>query len=151
MKTMLCVSVLGATLIGSVGAMAATAYTDDNVTINAGPGSAYPVISHLPTDTRVWVNGCRQALDWCDVSHGRLHGWVSADRLMVPRDGENAQRAVAQGDLPVVRFDLQQYWHENYKNRDFYRDLAEWEVRSQEFAANTKSDRIGIAEVTDGR
>ena len=60
-------------------AHAATAVTTGNVNLRAGPSTSYPVITTLPGNTAVEVEGCAQG--WCKVDDAGTEGWMSEDFL----------------------------------------------------------------------
>ena len=123
MRTMLLGAVLGAALLSPIAANALTAYVDETLTIHAGPGTNFPTLDALSPQTRLWIHGCRAEHDWCDVSRGRLRGWVPADQLALPG------RDVA--EVPVAGFDIRAYWGENYRREAFYAELLRWEAGRQ--------------------
>ena len=125
MRTMLLGAVLGAALLSPMAAYALTAYAGETLTVHAGPGANFPSLVQLGTDTRLWVHGCRQGLDWCDVSHGRMRGWVRGDRLAIRSD----KGAIA--EIPVASFEIRAYWEENYRREPFYGDIGRWEAGRQ--------------------
>ncbi|MCC5989849.1 MAG: DUF1236 domain-containing protein [Pararhodobacter sp.] len=59
---------------------AVTAATDLN--LRAGPGVSYEVLSVIPAAQAVTVDGCLEASNWCQVSHGEVSGWASGDYLI---------------------------------------------------------------------
>ena len=62
-----------------VAANAATAVTTSNVNLREGPSTDYPVITTLPGNTAVEVEGC--ARGWCKVDYAGAAGWMSEDYL----------------------------------------------------------------------
>ena len=123
MRTMLLGAVLGAALLSPMAASALTAFADETLTVQAGPGVNFSSLEQLSPQTRIWIHGCRQEHDWCDVSRGRLRGWVRAERLAVPGGG-----AI---DVPVAGFDIRAYWDANYRREPFYAELPRWEAGRQ--------------------
>jgi uncharacterized protein YraI len=60
-------------------ASAATAVTTSNVNLREGPSTDYPVITTLPGNTAVEIEGCAQG--WCKVDYAGAAGWMSEDYL----------------------------------------------------------------------
>ena len=60
-------------------ALAAPATTTANVNMRQGPGTQYAVISTLPAQAGVDVEGCENG--WCKVSYSGGSGWVSEPYL----------------------------------------------------------------------
>jgi SH3 domain-containing protein len=60
-------------------ANAATAVTTSNVNLRQGPSTDYPVITTLPGNTAVEIEGCAQG--WCKVDYAGAAGWMSEDFL----------------------------------------------------------------------
>src|ERR1700743_2971516 len=58
---------------------AATAVTVSNVNLREGPSTDYPVITTLPANTAVEIEGCAQG--WCKVDYAGAAGWMSEDFL----------------------------------------------------------------------
>jgi uncharacterized protein YraI len=133
MKAKYLASVLAAAFMLPAAAHAQTAYTADSLTMRAGPGRDYPRIERLSRNSRVFIHGCVDRFDWCDVSRGRLRGWVDGDALMIPYEGRRL-RVLEYGprlDVPVISFRFDNYWNDNYRRHSFYRDRDRWrEYRS---------------------
>ncbi len=125
MRRLLLGTVLGAALLSPIAASAFTAYADETLSVHAGPGANFPALEELDTSTRVWLHGCSQTLEWCDVSHGRMRGWVRGEHLAVPRE------KLASGEIPVAKFDIRSYWNDNYRDEKFYGDMARWADQRQ--------------------
>jgi uncharacterized protein YraI len=105
-------------------AEAAPGFTDSRVALRAGPGGDYPRIETLQRNTRVNIHGCIRRYDWCDVSIGRIRGWVPADELMFRYQGRPV-RVMEYGpriSLPTLTFSFDTYWDNNYRRSNFYRD-----------------------------
>lgn len=62
----------------------ATAWTDLN--LRAGPSTTYDIISVIPASKTVVVDGCLDASNWCQVTHGEFNGWASGDYLTATVD-----------------------------------------------------------------
>jgi len=82
---MLVKSILGAALAATLlssGAYAQStvvAWTDLN--LRAGPGPQFPIISVIPANGEVMVDGCLETASWCKVTHAGMEGWASGDYL----------------------------------------------------------------------
>ncbi|MFN3823732.1 MAG: DUF1236 domain-containing protein [Pseudorhodobacter sp.] len=55
------------------------AYTDLN--LRSGPGPQFEIISVIPANGEVIVEGCLDAASWCKVTHDGMAGWASGDYL----------------------------------------------------------------------
>ena len=44
--------------------------------MHIGPGANYPVVSSVPADVDVRINGCTNKDGWCAVRYDGRHGWV---------------------------------------------------------------------------
>ncbi len=128
MRTLLLGTVVGVALLNTATAHAMTAYADDAVTLHAGPSPNYPAVEQLSKDTRLWVIGCRETMDWCDVTHGRTRGWVRASALGIPNEPKSTN------GISVAKFDLDSYWHDNYRHEAFYAERAQWRDLSTQIA-----------------
>lgn len=62
----------------------ATAWTDLN--LRAGPSSTSDIISVIPASQTVVVDGCLDASNWCQVTHGEFNGWASGEYLTATVD-----------------------------------------------------------------
>ncbi len=74
---------LGAAVVWSPVADAASATATANVNVRSGPGTGYSRLSLLPVGATVEVRNCEGA--WCRIAHGDVDGFVSSRYLM--RDG----------------------------------------------------------------
>lgn len=82
------------TLIGALGAPAAhastqaTAVTDLN--LRAGPAPNHQVLTVIPNDGTVRVDGCIAQTSWCKVNYGGTEGWAYGEYLTAALDGQPA-------------------------------------------------------------
>jgi uncharacterized protein YraI len=104
-------------LLLPVPALAQFALTTQAVNVRAGPDRAFPMVTWLPTGTRVTVVGCTEGWQWCDVVLGRSRGWVHSRYL------SNGVRSRA---VPVVTFSVTTYWDTHYRGRPWYADRSVW-------------------------
>lgn len=69
MKHLRSLAVAATVLMGAATAASAQeAYTTNDVSLRAGPGTRYPVVRVIPEDAVVYIHGCLRNWDWCDVS-----------------------------------------------------------------------------------
>ena len=110
-------------------AQAAEAYTITNVSMRAGPSTAYPRILVLNAGTPVTVYGCLQDYSWCDTSFEDNRGWVAGSYLDYPYQGNRAPIPTlgAQLGLTILNFALDDYWGNYYRNRPFYGRRDYWD------------------------
>ncbi len=106
-------------------AQAAQGYATANVNMRSGPSTRYPAVTVIPFGTPLEIHGCLADLPWCDVSFYNGRGWVAGRYVQA----EYQQRRVyVEPDyydslgIPLVTFELGNYWDRNYRNRDFYRE-----------------------------
>lgn len=144
MKLRFIVPVLAAAMAISAVAEAATGYTTERLNVRAGPGRDYPTIDTVRRDTKVTVHGCLRRYDWCDVSKGRMRGWVDGDSLVIPYRGRRVGM-IEYGpriQMPIISFNFDSYWDNNYRRASFYRERASWRERWQNWARD--QDRDGV-------
>ncbi|WP_414649288.1 SH3 domain-containing protein [Dyella sp.] len=98
-------------------------YPTARVHLRAGPGVDYPQLATLAaSDGPLVIHGCTQGRAWCDVTSRGRRGWV-AGRLLACRVGGDVQAIRPCGvpeSVPIVRFDIERYWSEHYRDRPFY-------------------------------
>ncbi len=122
-------------------AHAATGFTDGRTVMYAGPGDDYPRVETLRNNTPVRIHGCIARYDWCDVSVGRMHGWVEGDDLKMRYRGRpvTVEGYGPRMSLPTLTFRFDSYWDNNYRRSGFYRDRNNWRER-----AMRDQDRDGV-------
>lgn len=110
-------------------ASAAQGYANTDLKVRAGPNSEYPVVSKIADNRLLEIRGCTDGWKWCEVSSRGVRGWVPADQLRVVYKNRRVQLK-NYGDalnVPVVGFERRDYWRRNYRDRDFYRNEANWD------------------------
>lgn len=118
-----------ALLAAPVAALAAEGYATANVNLRSGPSTAYPPVVVVPAGSDLEVYGCLAETPWCDVAYGRIRGWMSGRYIQTVyrerrvRVDPEYYRPLG---IPIIRFDLDNYWERNYRGRDFYRDRDRW-------------------------
>jgi len=152
MKIRIAVPLLAAALLASAAADAATGYTTSRLTLRAGPGRDYPMIDTVSRNTRVTVHGCIDRFDWCDISRGRMRGWVDGDSLNVVYRGRRVgmMEYGPRIRLPIISFSFDNYWDTHYRRAAFYRDRDNWRERWRGWSAGMRDqDRDGIPNRVD--
>jgi uncharacterized protein YraI len=91
--------------IAAPAAAATVAIATTPLNIRSGPGPQYPVIGAIAANSQAVVNGCIQGSLWCQVSFGRVQGWVYSQYLRTSVAGAPpvvlSQRAAS---MPVVTY-----------------------------------------------
>jgi uncharacterized protein YraI len=107
-----------------------TAIVVTDLNLRAGPGPAYPVITTIPTNAAVNIYGCDAAMSWCDIDWNGNRGWSYAAYLTyagpvaAPLPAPVPIPQVVQNPPPVVVYDPETYFTQNYQNQTFYNDRA---------------------------
>jgi uncharacterized protein YraI len=119
---------LGMAGLSANAAKAADAITTANVAMRAGPAVAYPHVTVLRAGTPVTVYGCLTDYSWCDTSFGNARGWVAADYLSTPYQGNRVAIPAfgAQLGLAILNFSLNDYWGSYYRNRPWFGRRDYW-------------------------
>lgn len=109
-------------------AVAAPGYANNELKVRAGPHSDYPVVSRIADNRLLDIRGCTDGWKWCEVSTRGVRGWVPADQLRVVYQDRRVQlkNYGERLNVPVVGFERKDYWRQNYRDRDFYRNEANW-------------------------
>lgn len=143
MKHLCSLAVAAAVLIGAATAASAEeAYTTNDVSMRAGPGTRCPAVRVIPKDAVVYIHGCLRNWDWCDVSWRRSRGWVFSDHL----EGLYGNRQLGFGewrdyvDLPYVSFGFG-YWDRHYRDRPWYGSWERWGDRNDRRWREHRRDR----------
>ncbi|HEY2347347.1 MAG TPA: SH3 domain-containing protein [Xanthomonadaceae bacterium] len=109
-------------------AHAADAYLTANAPLMSGPDQDYPTVDTLEAGSQVSIQGCTDGWEWCDVVAYGERGWVPGNYLefeyqnqwvLVP---EYAPRY----GVPIVVFNVQNYWDSYYRYRPFYARRWDW-------------------------
>lgn len=109
-------------------AHADTGYVVANVNLHAGPDIGYPLINVVPAGAPVYIDGCIQGYEWCDVVFQGQHGWVAGDYIQF--DCQNRPVYLpsygAAVGIPIIGFSIASYWNRWYVGRPFYRERDRW-------------------------
>jgi uncharacterized protein YraI len=107
------------------------AYTAEQLTLRAGPSPEYPIVLTLPAGLQVNVLGCLGDYLWCDVSAGSSRGWAYAGNLTYYHQNQHLPLNTVAGvvGIGVLGFALNDYWHDHYRDRPWYRDRSYWHRR----------------------
>ncbi|WP_426123484.1 SH3 domain-containing protein [Pararhizobium sp. PWRC1-1] len=123
-STLLAVAATAAFLL-PVAAQAAEGYATTNVNMRSGPSTRYPAVTSIRAGTPVQIHGCLADTPWCDVSFYKGRGWVAGRYIQAEYQ---RRRIYVEPDyydnlgIPLITFEIGNYWDRNYRNRDFYPD-----------------------------
>ncbi|MGD9738619.1 MAG: DUF1236 domain-containing protein [Bauldia sp.] len=107
-----------------------TATVAVDLNLRVGPGPEYYVITAIPANTDVTVFGCNEGLTWCDVDYNGVRGWSYAAYLIyggptaTPLPTPAPIPEVTVMPPPVVVYNPEQYFDQNYQTQPFYNDRA---------------------------
>lgn len=110
-------------------AEAASGFATANVNMRSGPSTAYPAVVVIPVGARLEIYGCLSQDAWCDVSFAGGRGWVAGRYIQATY---NSRRIYVDRNyyqrlgIPVIQFDIDNYWGRHYRQREFYRDRDTW-------------------------
>ena len=106
-KQMLVKSTLGAALAATL--LSSGAYAQSTVVawtelnLRAGPGPQFPIISVIPANGEVMVDGCHETASWCKVTHAGALLHKSGDRRTSPFPGQTYPMASVTGMPSAVK------------------------------------------------
>jgi uncharacterized protein YraI len=122
----------------SAAAWAQQAYTTQTANVRAGPAPDFPVVVRVSGGTPVFIEGCLDGYQWCDVQVAGTRGWLNTRALQA----YYGSRIVPLYDygatigFPIISFTLGNYWDSWYRGRPFYRERPRWEQRWSSYSYN---------------
>ncbi len=129
----LCVALFGIAAVPGIADAQSSAYTNSGAELYAGPAPDYPVVAQVPPGTALDVFGCLSDYSWCDVALPGVRGWIDAQQLDYPYQG-NYVPLLEYGAIigvPVTGFAIGAYWDRYYRHRPWYHDRDRWEHRAE--------------------
>ncbi|MGU7841518.1 SH3 domain-containing protein [Burkholderia sp. AW33-5] len=129
----LCVVLFGIAAVPGIADAQSSAYTNSPAEIYAGPAPDYPVVAQVPPGTALDVFGCLSDYSWCDVALPGVRGWIDAEQLDYPYQG-NYVPLLEYGAIigvPVTGFAIGAYWDRYYRHRPWFHDRDRWERRAE--------------------
>ncbi|AOJ34781.1 SH3 domain-containing protein [Burkholderia metallica] len=129
----LCVVLLGLAAAPGVADAQSSAYTNAPAELFAGPAPDYPVVAQIPPGTALDVFGCVSDYSWCDVALPGVRGWIDAQLLDYPYQGNYVPlyEYGAVIGVPITGFAIAGYWDRYYRNRPWYHDRDRWAHRPE--------------------
>lgn len=102
--------------------------TAKDVNLRAGPSRDYPVVAVLRGGISISVTGCLSDYRWCDVEAGPYRGWVYAQNIVYPYQGEHVP-VLTYGALigiGIIAFTIGTYWDDHYRASPWYPQRHYW-------------------------
>ncbi|KWF38223.1 SH3 domain-containing protein [Burkholderia pseudomultivorans] len=129
----LCLVLFGAAALPGVADAQSDAYTNAPAELFAGPAPDYPVVAQLAPGTTLDVYGCLSDYTWCDVGVPGVRGWIDAQLLNYPYQGNDVPLLEygAIVGIPITGFAIGAYWDRYYRNRPWYHDRDRWAHRPE--------------------
>ncbi len=128
MKLVALAALLIAASLASGQAKAGNAYTQGKVNLRAGPSAEYPLVTSIPPNSFLAVQGCLSDYTWCDVDWEGNRGWVYANNLYF--DYQNRPVPIlhfgAAFGAGIIAFSLGDYWGRYYVGRPWYSRQSYW-------------------------
>lgn len=129
MKRLILFTAAALALAIPLAASAAGGFIRSSINLRAGPGWDYPRVARTLRGERIEIFGCTGGWHWCDVSTGPQRGWVAGSYVQFDYQGRLVP-VYQYGErigVPVVTFELGNYWDTYYRGRDFYGDRDRWD------------------------
>lgn len=114
--------------LGQAWAASRVGYAGVNLNIRSGPSVRFPAVGVLGAGSELTIHGCIAHYTWCDVTASAMRGWVSGAHIQFVY-GERRDYVpayAAQVEIPIIKFDVTNYWGEYYREYDFYHGLDHW-------------------------
>ncbi|KQV37325.1 hypothetical protein ASE23_01360 [Rhizobium sp. Root73] len=124
-SALMAIAATAAAFLLPAAAQAAEGFATANVNMRSGPSTRYPAVTVIPVGTPVEIHGCLADTPWCDVSFYNGRGWVAGRYVQAQYQ---QRRVYVEPDyygtlgIPLVTFEIGNYWDRYYRNRDFYRE-----------------------------
>ncbi len=103
-------------------------YSGVNLNLRSGPSARFPVVRRLAAGSVLSIHGCVARYTWCDVSASGVRGWASGAHIQFVHEARRVYvpAYAAQAQIPIVTFNIGNYWHDYYRDYSFYGDLDRW-------------------------
>jgi uncharacterized protein YraI len=103
-------------------------YSGVNLNLRSGPGARFPIVRRLAAGSALTIRGCVARYTWCDVSASGERGWASGAYIQFVHEARRVYvpAYAAQSQIPIVTFNIGNYWHDYYRDYSFYGDLDRW-------------------------